>query len=88
MHRSSAIDVAALLLLAAIALIMLVLIGHVRAEPMPLPKTGQCPSGYASEASYCVPMNDKAPVAIPKVGQCPSGFTQSGAYCLDTKKRP
>jgi hypothetical protein len=48
-------------LLAAIALIVLVLIGHVHAEPMPLPKTGQCPSGYASEAAYCVPMRRDAP---------------------------
>jgi hypothetical protein len=34
--RSFALDVAALALLAAIALIMLVLIGHVHAEPLPL----------------------------------------------------
>src|SRR5262245_43076920 len=49
-NRSFALDAAALALLAAIALIVLVLIGHVRAEPMPVPKTDQCSSGYASEA--------------------------------------
>ena len=46
MNRSFALDTAALALLAAIALIMLVLIGHVRAEPLPQPKVGACPSGY------------------------------------------
>jgi hypothetical protein len=74
-------------LLLAIVWIMLALLGVVRAEPMPLPKTGQCPSGYASEASYCVPMRRDAPIAIPKVGQCPSGFTQLGNYCRDTRRR-
>jgi hypothetical protein len=51
-RRSIALDVAALMLLAAIVLIVLVLIGHVHAEPMPVPKgSGQCPSSYASEAA-------------------------------------
>jgi hypothetical protein len=87
MNRSFALDVATLLLLAAVALIMLTLVGVVRAEPMPLPKVGQCPSGYASEASYCVPMRRDAPLAVPKTGQCPSGFMQSGNYCIDTRQR-
>jgi hypothetical protein len=26
------------------------------AQPLPLPKVGSCPSGYASEAAYCAPM--------------------------------
>jgi hypothetical protein len=60
-------------------LIMLVLIGHVRAEPLPLPKVGQCPSGYRESGGYCAPMNDRAPVAIPKVGACPSDWAQSGS---------
>jgi hypothetical protein len=37
---------AVLLLLAAIVWIMLVLIGHVRAEPLPQSKVGECPAGY------------------------------------------
>jgi hypothetical protein len=57
------------------------------AQPLPLPKTGQCPSGYASEAAYCVPMRRDTPVAVPKVGQCPSGFVQSGNYCIEMKRR-
>ena len=48
MNRSFVLDAAALALLAAIALVLLVLIGHVRAEPLPQPKVGACPSGYTS----------------------------------------
>ena len=45
------LEVAAGLSAAAIVWITLTLVGLVRAaEPVPLPKTGQCPSGYASEA--------------------------------------
>src|SRR6266481_5671742 len=40
--RTRIIDAAALLLLAAIVLIMLVLVGHMRAEPMPLPNVRNC----------------------------------------------
>ncbi len=47
---------------------------------LPLPKTGQCPPGYSSEARYCVPL-EKAPLAIPKVGQCPSGYASGAHYC-------
>jgi hypothetical protein len=72
---------------AAVAFLSAVLIGHLRAEPIPLPKTGQCPSGYRESGGYCAPMNDKAPVAIPKTGQCPSGFMQSGNYCISTRRR-
>jgi len=83
------LDVAAGLSAAAIALILLALIGLVRAaEPVPLPKTGQCPSGYASEADYCVPMRRDAPIAVPKTGQCPSGFVQSGDYCSEMRRLP
>jgi hypothetical protein len=52
------------------------------AQPLPVPKTGSCPAGYASGASYCSPMQGTRRDAIPKVGQCPSGFMQSGNYCL------
>jgi hypothetical protein len=63
------------------------LIHSVGAQPLPQPKIGQCPAGYASEAAYCVPMRRDAPVAVPRVGQCPSGFVQSGNYCIDARRR-
>ena len=51
----------------------------------PVVKTGTCPSGYSSEAAWCVPMQN-APVAVPKGnGQCPSTMRQSGNYCIDSK---
>ena len=64
-----------------------ILIGHVRAEPMPLPKSGQCPSGYRESGGYCAPMNDKAPIAMPKVGQCPSGWASAAHYCVEMRRR-
>lgn len=57
------------------------------ANAMPLPKTGNCPSGYASEAAWCVPMKKDAPVAVPKgAGQCPSTMVQSGNYCVEPRR--
>jgi hypothetical protein len=56
------------------------------AQPLPLPKTGVCPSGYTSEASYCMPISPRAPVAIPKAGECPSGYVQFGPhYCVEVR---
>ena len=58
------------------------------AQPLPLQKQGQCPSGYRESGSYCAPASSRAPVAIPKErGQCPSGFMQSGAYCIEMRAR-
>jgi hypothetical protein len=50
----------------------------------PVPKTGQCPSGYAESGGYCAPTSDRVSTAVPKIQgkQCPSGYSQSGAYCL------
>ncbi len=56
------------------------------AEPIPLPKTGVCPDGYASGAAYCMPIRRDARVAVPRVGPCPSGFRESGGYCVDMKR--
>ena len=57
------------------------------ASATPLPEVGSCPSGYSSEASWCVPMKN-APVAVPKgAGQCPSTMIQSGSYCIDKQRR-
>jgi hypothetical protein len=58
------------------------------AQPLPLQKQGQCPSGYRESGSYCAPASSRAPVAIPKErGQCPAGFMQSGAYCVEMRRR-
>jgi hypothetical protein len=51
------------------------------AEPVPR-LSGGCPSGYASQGSYCSPMAGSRP-AIIKQGQCPSGFFTSGNYCVE-----
>jgi hypothetical protein len=55
------------------------------AQPLPVPKTGVCPSGYASSGSYCVPVSDRAPRAIPKVGPCPSGWADNGHFCTEVR---
>jgi hypothetical protein len=57
------------------------------AEPLPVPKTGTCPSGYASSGSYCTPTSDRAPRAIPKVGICPGNWSSSGSYCVEPPRR-
>jgi hypothetical protein len=55
------------------------------ATAVPLPKVGACPSGYASEAHWCVPMAN-APAAVVKGrGQCPSTMVQSGQYCVEKR---
>jgi hypothetical protein len=56
------------------------------AEPLAVPKTGVCPSGYASSGSYCTPTSDRAPRAIPKVGVCPGDWSSSGAYCVEPQR--
>jgi hypothetical protein len=56
-------------------------------QPLPVPKTGSCPSGYRESGSYCAPTSDRTPAAIVKQGQCPSGWTQSGAYCIEMRRR-
>jgi hypothetical protein len=63
-----------LLLIVAVALILAVLTGHVRAQPLPVPKSGQSPSGYRESGGYCAPMNDKAPAANPEVRAVPFGL--------------
>jgi hypothetical protein len=57
------------------------------AGPQPVPKTGQCPSGYSSGGSYCTPVDRRAPIAVPKVGPCPSGYRDSGTYCVEAAPR-
>jgi hypothetical protein len=55
----------------------------VRAEPLPVPKTGVCPSGYSYGSAYCVPTSPQSPRAIVKVGACPSGWSDNGRYCTE-----
>ena len=70
-----------------LALALVILATPALAQPLPIPKQGQCPSGYRHSGSYCAPMNDRAPLAIPKVGQCPSGWVQSGNACIQMRRR-
>ena len=50
-------------------------------QAQPVPKTGNCPSGYSSSGGYCVP-GRSAHYAIEKRGSCASGYSSSGDYCL------
>jgi hypothetical protein len=62
-----------------------IIIALVLAEALPIPKgQQQCPSGYVSEAHYCVPANPNTPIAVPKSPgqQCPSTMIQSGGHCI------
>jgi hypothetical protein len=45
---------------------------------LPVPKVGQCPSGYRESGGYCAPKSDRAPVAVPKRGQCRPGSCSQG----------
>jgi hypothetical protein len=58
-------------------------------QPMPMPKSGQCPSGYRESDGYCAPTSERAPVAVPKVPgrQCPSGFASEANYCVEITRR-
>jgi hypothetical protein len=80
-------EIAAALRRIATAVVLLLASTAVLAEPMPQPKTGQCPSGYRESGGYCAPTSERAPAAVPKPGQCPSNWTQSGAYCVELRRR-
>ena len=56
------------------------------AEPLPVPKTGACPSSYRESGGYCVPMSERSPAAITKAGICPSGWSSEGHYCVEVKR--
>ena len=56
------------------------------ADPLPVEKRGVCPGGYASSASYCVPVQPSSPRAIVKSGSCPSGWTDNGTYCVEVQR--
>ena len=67
-------------------ILLLLLAGPAWAEPMPVPKVGQCPSGYRESGGYCAPMPGTARNAVPKQGACPSGWINSSAYCLSPER--
>jgi hypothetical protein len=74
------------MLLAATILIMLMLVGHVRAEPLPYVKgQGQCAGSYVQSGSYYVPKSGgtvREAVPKPRGASCrPSGWRQSGDAC-------
>ena len=50
-------------------------------EAAPVPKDGNCPTGYTTSGRYCVP-GKSAHFAITKRGNCPAGYTTSGKYCV------
>lgn len=51
--------------------------------PAPLPKDGDCPSGYAAEGSFCAPQSG-AKFVVAKSGSCPDGYDTEGNYCVAT----
>jgi hypothetical protein len=50
-------------------------------QPLPVPKTGHCPSSYSTSGGYCKP-GRYARFAIEKRGSCASGYSTSGDFCL------
>lgn len=64
----------------------IVVVAAILAQALPVPKQGQCPSGYVQSGSYCAPMDDRSRRAVPKQGQCPSNWMQSGNYCVEMKR--
>jgi hypothetical protein len=49
-----------LALLTVLSLIALRALAY--AQPLLLPKSCQCPSGYTESGGYCAPMSDRAPI--------------------------
>ena len=54
----------------------------------PVLRVGNCPAGYYSSGSYCMPTSASSPSAIPKVGNCPAGYYSSSAYCIQSSPGP
>lgn len=72
--------VTAMLIAIAVGIVAIAMYSSARAQ-VALPKIGQCPSGYASSANYCIPMSGTRSVCVAKSGSCPAGYVQSGGYC-------
>ena len=58
-------------------LILLASVALAHATPLPQPKVGQCPSGYAQSGGFCNPMRSDAPAAI-------SAFSEIAALARET----
>ena len=56
-----------------------------RMPVVPIPKNGNCPSGYSPSGNYCVAQSKDAKMVMPKSGSCPSGYSPSGNYCVANK---
>lgn len=75
------------LLLPFLAMSLLVVHPAAGQEAVPVLKDGNCPTGYSTSGTYCVP-GKNAHFAIMKAGNCPAGYTTSGKYCVaGTKAR-
>ena len=60
----------------------LVSISAAHAEPLPVPRIGNCPHGWLASGGACVPSGSRQD-AIPRTGgSCPWGWLASGAYCV------
>lgn len=73
---------ATMLLIGLTGLLMLLTTRACYSQAQPMPKTGQCPSGYSTSGGFCSPMSDAKHAIQKGAGQCPSGYMQSGNYCL------
>ncbi len=51
--------------------------------PSPVPKEGDCPSGYVAEGASCAP-GKAATFVIAKSGECPEAYVAEGSYCVAT----
>jgi hypothetical protein len=71
----------------AIICALLILASPALAEPLPVPKNGQCPAAFLTSGGYCTPSPTERRQAIPKLGQCPANWIQSGNYCLSPERR-
>lgn len=73
-------------LLAALGLSLLWCTAQASPPGQPVPRAGNCPSGYYASGNYCVPGNS-ARYALPRSGSCPSGYYASGDYCVASSER-
>jgi hypothetical protein len=89
--RAIGLIAAALFAAAAVLFVLGVTRPAAAQQPLPIPKEPgkQCPSGFASGASWCTPMptTTRRAVSKPKGASCPSGWSESGGACLEPVRR-
>ena len=67
-------------------MLIVLLTSSLIATPQPKLTGTNCPSGYYTSNSYCVPSSSHSRAAIPRVGNsCPSGWVPSGNFCQSTR---